>query len=263
MDRFDHLEYRLLGPIARIMINRPERRNAQSERTMIEMGAAFRRASEDSGVHVIVLAGAGDHFSAGHDLKSAENEGNGFTVEERYAYEARYSFDLSMQIWDTPKPVIASVQGACIAYGFVLANLCDMIVAADDAFFADPVVGSFASSGAGLLIHPMALGIKKTKDLLYTGRRMGAQEAFDCGMVARLVPRIELEAATMELAEHIATMPPFALRLVKRSLHRTLDIQGFRASLMAHFDTHQISHVSEEFKQKTSAGFTKPISREP
>lgn len=260
MESFEHLRYELGGGIARIEVDRPERRNAQAEQTMIEMAAAFRRAGDDPDVRVVILAGAGDHFSAGHDLKSAEKGGAGFTVEERYAFEARHSFDLSMQIWDVPKPVIASVQGACVAYGFVLANLCDLIVAADDAFFADPVVGSFASSGAGLLVHPTVLGLKKAKDLLYTGRRMGAQEAYDCGMVSRLVPRADLEKATLELAEHIATMPPFAIRLVKRSLHRTLDIQGFRASLMAHFDTHQISHVSEEFKVKTRDGFTAPLA---
>jgi enoyl-CoA hydratase len=261
LEDFEHLIYAVDGGIATITVNRPERRNAQSEQTMIEMGQAFRRAEGDPAVRVIVLAGAGEHFSGGHDLKTAENNGKGFTLEERFAYEAKYSFDLSMQIWDAQKPTIASVQGGCVAYGFVLANLCDLIVAADDAFFSDPTVGAFGSSGAGTLVHPMALGLKRAKDLLYTGRRMGAQEAYDIGMVARLVPRAGLAAATLALADEIAAKPPFALRLVKRSLHRAMDIQGFRATLQAHFDTHQVSHVSEEFKAMVQGDFTRPLKR--
>ena len=258
---FEHLDYAVRDGVARITVNRPASRNAQSERTMTELGAAFDRAVADEAVRVIVLAGAGDHFSAGHNLKAAEDNGRGFTVEERYAFEQRFSFDLSMKIWDAPKPTLASVQGGCIAYGFVLANLCDLIVASDDAFFADPVVGTFASSGAGVLLHHTVLGLKLAKDMLYTGRRLGAQEAFDCGMVSRLVPRAELETATDNLAREIASKPPFALRLVKRSLHRALDIQGFRTALQAHFDTHQVSHVSEEFRAMTRAGFTDPLKR--
>jgi enoyl-CoA hydratase len=259
MTDFEHIVYAAHDGAARITVNRPACRNAQSERTMTELGAAFDHAIADEAVRVIVLAGAGDHFSAGHDLKAAEDNGRGFTVEERYAFEQRFSFDLSMKIWDAPKPTIASVQGGCIAWGFVLANLCDLIVASDDAFFADPVVGTFASSGAGVLLHHTVLGLKLAKDMLYTGRRVAAQEAFDCGMVSRLVPRMELEAAAEALAQEIAVKPPFALRLVKRSLHRALDIQGFRAALQAHFDTHQISHVSEEFRAMTRAGFTDPL----
>ena len=261
MPDFHDIAYERAGPIARIAHDRPEQRNAQSQRLLAELDEAFGQAVADEDVRVIVLAGNGDHFSAGHDLKTAENNGKGYTVEQRFAFEQEFYFGVCMRIWDAPKPTIASIQGGCIAGAFMMANMCDLIVAADDAFFADPVVHLFGAAAVEVLIHPTAVGLRKAKDLLYTGRRMNAQEAFDCGMVSRLVPRAELEQRTFELAGEIASAPPFALSLIKRSLHRAADIQGLRSSLNAHFDTHQLAHVSDEFERKNQAGLTDALPR--
>jgi enoyl-CoA hydratase len=166
-----------------------------------------------------------------------------------------------MRIMDCPKPTIASVQGACIAGGFMVANMCDLIVAAEDASFADPVARTLGAAAVEVLIHPWVLGTRKAKELLFTGERMGAAEALQAGMVNRVVPRAELEATTMALAEKIAEAPPFALKILKRSLNRTLDMQGLRTSLQAHFDTHQLSHVTEAFKSARDAGLAKAIEK--
>lgn len=258
---FEAIVYEVRGPVAWIWQNRPKQRNAQDQKMLAELSAAIDLAVSDEAIRVVVLAGKGDHFSAGHDLKSGENNGRGYSVEERYAFEQKYYYDIALKLWDCPKPTIAAVQGACVAGAFMLANMCDLLVASEDAFFADPVVNLFGAAAVEVLIHPTVLGMRKAKDLLYTGRRMDAKEGFECGMVSRLVARDALDDTTQDLAVQIAKAPPFALKLVKRSLHRTLDMRGFRAALDAHFDTHQLSHMTSEFAAKTAAGLTAHIRR--
>ena len=255
------ISYEALGPIARISHNRPEARNAESQQLLDELDAALTRAAGDGDIRVIVIAGKGDHFSAGHDLKEAQAKRANFTVEERWAYESQRYFDYCIRIWDCPKPTIAQVQGACIAGGFMVANMCDLVVASDDAFFGDPVCHTLATAAVEVLIHPWVMGLRRAKEFLYTGERMSAAEAHAIGMVNRVVPRAELEAATLKLAERIAEAPPFAMRLLKRSLNRTLDVQGLRTALSGHFDTHELSHVSEEFRRVREAGLAKAIEK--
>jgi enoyl-CoA hydratase len=249
------------GAIVRISHNRPEARNAESQRLLEELDDAVTRAGADENVRVVVLAGKGAHFSAGHDLKEAEAKRSNFTVEARWDYEVSHYFDYALKIWDLPKPVIAQVQGACVAGAFMVANMCDLMVASEDAFFADPVCHSLGTAGVEILVHPWAVGLRAAKDMLYTGRRLSAKEGFDMGMVNRLVPREELENATMALAEQVARAAPFAIKLMKRSLNRSFDIQGFRTSLQAHFDTHQLSHNSAEFRRLRDGGLGNAIAR--
>ena len=250
-----------VGAVRKLLHNRPEMRNAESSVLLDELDHALGAAVADPAVRVIVIGGVGAHFSAGHDLKEGQARRQEFTVEERYAYEERRYLDYSLRIWDCPKPTIAMVQGACIAGGFMVANMCDMIVASEDAFFADPVVRTMAASAVEVLVHPWVMGLRAAKEFLFTGKRMSAAEAYRIGMINRLVPREELEAATMALANEIAQAPPFAIKLTKRSLNRAADMQGFRSSVMAHFDTHQLAHVSEEFKAGRAAGLAAAIAR--
>jgi enoyl-CoA hydratase len=258
---YTQIEYRTMGAIARINHNRPEMRNAESRVLLDELDAALRVATDDQAIRVIIIGGNGPHFSAGHDLKEAQAERADFTAEQRYAYEELRYLDYCLRIWDCPKPTIASVQGAAVAGGFMVANMCDLIVASDDAFFADPVCRTLAAAAVEVLIHPWVMGLRAAKEFLFTGARMSAAEAHRIGMVNRVVPRQELEAATMALAEDIAKSAPFAIKLTKRSLNRAFDIQGFRNSLMAHFDTHQLSHLTEAFKAVRDAGLANAIGR--
>lgn len=258
---YQDIEYRLDGPIATILHARPAARNAESRNLLDELDRALTEAVRDEAVRVIVIGGQGDHFSAGHDLKEAERERQDFSVEQRWAYEERRYYDYALRIWDCPKPTIARVQGACIAGGFMVANMCDLIVASEDAFFADPVTRTMAAAAVEVLVHPWAMGLRRAKEFLYTGERMSAAEARAIGMVNQVTPRAELEAATLALAGKIAEAPPFALKLLKRSLNRTFDAQGFRTALAAHFDTHQLSHMSDEFAAMRRGGLSGAIGR--
>ncbi|MGV7219624.1 enoyl-CoA hydratase [Bradyrhizobium sp. UFLA05-112] len=248
-----------VGSAVRIWHNRPTQRNAESQQLLQELDEALELAARDNEVRVVILAGHGDHFSAGHDLKEAELKRAAFTVEERWAYEARYYFDYALRIRDCPKPTIAQVQGACIAGGFMVASMCDLLVAADDAFFSDPVVHTMGAAAVEILVHPWVVGMRKAKEMLFLGSRISAAEALHVGLANKVVPRAELEDTVLAMAQRIAEAPPFSLMLVKRSLNRVADMQGFRTALHAHFDTHQLSHVAEAFKAAKQRGLSKTI----
>ena len=248
-----------LGAVRRITLNRPEMRNAQSQQMLDELDAAFDSARHDSATRVVVLAAAGPHFSAGHDLKQAQAERAEFSVEERWAYEEQRYFNYCLRIWDFPKPTIAQVQGGCIAAGLMVANMCDLIVASEDAFFSDPVTHTMGAASLEVLIHPWVLGLRQAKEMLFTGERITAQQAREFGMVNRVVPRERLAADTLALAERIAKAPPFAMQLLKKSLNRSMDVQGMRQALSAPFDVHQLSHVTEEYRRTKEAGLASAI----
>ncbi len=251
------------GAVRRILLARPAQRNAQNRQMLDELMSALDGAREDAGVRVVVLGGQGQHFSAGHDLKQAQAERADFTVEQRWAFEELRYFDYSLRIWDFPKPTIAQVQGACVAGGFMIANMCDLVVAGESAYFSDPVGHTLGAAATEVLIHPWVMGARKAKELLFTGARLSAQEAHAIGMVNRVVPDGELGDAALALAQQIAKAPPFGLRLIKRSINRTLDAQGLRAALAAHFDTHQLSHLSEGFLSARDQGLANAIQKNP
>ncbi len=248
-----------IGPVRRITLNRAEMRNAQSQQMLDELDAAFEAARLDSATRVVVLAANGPHFSAGHDLKQAQAERAEFTVEERWAYEEQRYFGYCMRIWDFPKPTIAQVQGGCIAAGLMLANMCDLIVASEDAFFSDPVTHTMGAASLEVLIHPWVLGLRQAKEMLFTGERISAQQAKEFGMVNRVVANDKLGDDTLALAQRIAKAPPFAMQLLKKSLNRSMDVQGMRQALSAHFDVHQLSHVTEEYRRTKEAGLASAI----
>ncbi|MDQ2140233.1 enoyl-CoA hydratase [Alcaligenaceae bacterium B3P038] len=250
-----------VGAVRRIWLNRPQARNAQSQQLLDQLDAAFASARTDTATRVVVLAAKGPHFSAGHDLKQAQAERADFTVEERWAYEEERYFNYCMRIWDFPKPTIAQVQGACVAAGFMLANMCDLIVASEDAFFSDPVTHTMGAAATEVLIHPWVLGLRQAKELLFTGDRLTAADAKAIGMVNRVSSTEQLDDDTIALAQRVALAPPFAIQLLKKSLNRSVDVQGMRQALSAHFDAHQLSHVSEEYRQTKEAGLANAITK--
>lgn len=255
------LDVEQIGRVRRLSLNRANARNAQSKGLLDELDAALTAARADDDTRVVVLAARGDHFSAGHDLKEAQKSRANFTVEERWAYESLRYFDYCMRLWDFPKPTIAQVQGACVAGGFMLANMCDLIVASEEAYFSDPVTATMGAAATEVLIHPWVMGLRNAKEMLFTGERLTAARAHALGMVNRVVARGELEPATLALATRIADAPPFAMQMVKRSLNRSLDMQGMRQALSAHFDLHQLSHVTEEYRATVKAGLSGAIAK--
>jgi enoyl-CoA hydratase len=243
----EHIQVERVGAVGRITLNRPNARNAQNFQLLDELDAAFGEFEKDASVHVIVLAASGPHFSAGHDLREAAAKGEDVSVEDRWVYEESRYLGYCLRMRDCPKPTIAQVQGACIAGGFMIANMCDLIVAAESAYFCDPVTHSLAVASLEVLVHPWVLTTRKAKEMLFTGEYLHANDALAAGLVNRVVPDEQLAEATLALATKIAKASPVAMMLTKRSINRTQDIQGFRSAVNAHFDTHQLSHRTEAY----------------
>jgi enoyl-CoA hydratase len=239
----DLVQYEVSDAIATISLNRPEVANAQNHELLRVLDAAWCRAADDEQVRVIVLRANGKHFSAGHDLTAGEDtEGRTkWTVQDVYQMEATHYIGYSLRWRNVPKPSIAAVQGACIAGGLMLAWPCDLIVAADDARFSDPVV-AMGCGGVEYHGHTWEFGSRLAKEILFTGRAVTAEEAKAIGMVNRVVAPDELDSATRELARQIARMHPFALRMAKRAVNQTLDTQGFTTAVQAVFDIHSLGH---------------------
>ncbi|WP_407945723.1 enoyl-CoA hydratase [Paraburkholderia elongata] len=253
------IAFEIVGQVARISHNRPERRNAEGTLLLDELDDALSRCADDDNIRVVIVGGKGEHFSAGHDVKEAMSRPD--QVESRYVYEERRYLGYCLRLWDFPKPTIAQVQGACIAGGFMLANMCDLVVASEDAFFVDPTCATLAAAATEVLIHPWVLGLRAAKEFLYTGRKMFADEALRLGMVNRIFPSGSLEEGALALANEVAKAPPFAIRMLKRSLNRTADMQGFRNAIQAHFDTHELCHTTQEYKNIRAGGLDKTIAR--
>ena len=245
---FSNVTYEVDGAIATITLNRPQVANAQDTRLIDELDAAFDLADADDDVRVVVLAAAGKHFSSGHDLKAlvGDVEPDEWrqmreTPEGKYRHEKVMYYDRCIKIYDFRKPTIAAVQGSCIAAGLMLACMCDLIVAADDAVFQNPVL-RMTGAGVELLVEPWELGMRKAKEFLLTGDKIDAQEAWRLGLVNRVVPRDDLESATRELADKIALVPPVTAEQVKGSINHTFELMGKRQSWQYHFMAHHFTH---------------------
>ena len=242
----DHVTYEVEDHVGVITLDRPEAANAQSPKVLDELDQAWRAADADRQVKVIVLKSNGKHFSAGHDMSSTESDddlGMDFsTAEAHYDWETRHYLHYAKTWREVPKPSIAAVQGKCIAAGLMLCWPCDLIVAADNAEFSDPVL-FMGICGVELHAHTWELGPRKAKELLFTGGAITAADAERLGMVNKVVPLDDLVTATMEMAHTIARADAFALRLAKRAVNHTLDIQGYTASIDSVFDMHHFGHT--------------------
>jgi enoyl-CoA hydratase len=176
---------------------------------------------------------------------SSTKEGAGpveYRADALYDWEKRHYLHYAKSWREVPKPSIAAVQGKCIAAGLMLCWPCDLIVAADDAQFSDPVL-AMGICGVELHAHTWEFGPRKAKELLFTGDAITAQQAEQLGMVNRVVPLQELVPTTMALAQRIARNDAFALRMAKRAVNRTLDIQGYTNAIDAIFDMHHFGHA--------------------
>lgn len=251
------VRYETRGPVAVVTMNRPEYRNAQNSAMTYALDEAFGKAVDDAEVRVVVLAGEGKHFSAGHDIGTPERDVDvSFERkavmwwdhvgrpggDQRYAREMEVYLGMCRRWREIPKPTIAMVQGACIAGGLMLAWVCDMIVASADAFFADPVV-RMGIPGVEYFAHPWVLGPRAAKEVLFTGDRFTAEQAHSWGMVNRVVPRESLAEQTLQLANRIAEMPQFGLALAKRAVNQAEDLMGMRAGMDSVFGLHHFAHA--------------------
>ena len=256
-DDFETLIYEIPEPgIARIFLNRPDRANAQDTQLLYELNDAFDRAAHDDDVRVIILAGKGKHFSAGHDLSEEDPHGAmgeyrtvgtmcGFGcagAEAQMSREEEIYIGFSERWRNIPKPTIAAVQGKCIAGGLMLAWPCDLIIASDDASFADPAV-SFGVGGVEWFNHVYELGMRKAKEFLFTSDAIDAAQAHALGMVNQVVPRDQLQDATMQMARKIAAKSRFALKMAKLAANGVQDAGGRKSAMSNAFHLHQLAHT--------------------
>ncbi|MFV8054676.1 enoyl-CoA hydratase [Mycobacterium sp. 48b] len=262
MSDYDYITYETLddGLIARITLDRPRYRNAQSRSLLVELDAALLRAEADDDVRVVILAGAGAVFSSGHDLgtpdRRAEREpgpgqhptfradgGTRLAAEKRMLQEWHYYYQNSLRWRDLRKITVAQVQGEVIAAGLTLAWACDLIVGAEGTSFVDPVGTRLGMCGVEYFAHPWEFGARRTKELMLTGGSVGIEEAHRLGMVSQIFAADELAERTHEYARELAKRPTMTALLIKESVNQTQDIQGFRNALQAAFSIHQINHA--------------------
>lgn len=239
--------YAVEDAIAKITLNRPDAANAQSMELIGELDAAFDRALADDSVRVVLLAANGKHFSSGHDLKELVGPDSAELREIRSTPEGKYHHELSMyvekctRIHDFRKPTVAAVQGKCVAGGLMLAAMCDIIVASDDAVFSNPVL-RMSGAAVELLVEPWELGIRKAKEFLLASEELDAAEASRLGLVNKVVPRSELSERATEMAARIALVPAITAEIVKASINNVAELQGKSASWRYHFMAHHFAH---------------------
>ncbi|RKS24431.1 enoyl-CoA hydratase [Pseudomonas sp. WPR_5_2] len=255
----DVVLYEVRGAVALVTMNRPEYHNAQNSKMTYALDAAFRRACDDDDVKVIVLRGAGKHFSAGHDIGTPGRDVdktfdraslwydhvNKPGGEFLYAREQEVYLGMCRRWREMPKPTIAMVQGACIAGGLMLAWVCDLIVASEDAYFADPVV-RMGIPGVEYFAHVHELNPRIAKEFLFLGERMPAPRAYQMGMLNRVVARDELEQQTLDIAGRVAQMPRLGLQLSKQAVNNAEDLMGKRATMDMVFGLHHFAHAHNE-----------------
>ena len=263
----DIVLYEAREGVAWITMNRPQYHNAQNGKMTYLLDDAFKRAVADDEVKVIVLRGEGKHFSAGHDIGTpgrdvhlsqdrvtmwydhADKEGGEFL----YVREAEAYLGMCRRWREIPKPTIAAVQGACIAGGLMLAWVCDLIVATDDAYFSDPVV-RMGIPGVEYFAHPYELNPRIAKEFLFTGNKMGAERAYQMGMVNQISTRDTLMADVEALATKIAAMPRLGLALTKQAINNVEELQGKRSAMEAAFAWHHFTHVHNDLTTGNKLG---------
>ena len=262
------VRYAVADGVAWITMNRPAFNNAQNGQMTYALDDAFQRATRDDGVGCIVLAGEGKHFSAGHDIGTPGRDlhhefdkrlmlpghTNKPAAELLYTREQEQYLGMCRRWRDVPKPTIAMVQGACIAGGLMLAWVCDLIVASEDAFFQDPVNPLMGIPGVEYFAHAFELPPRVAKEFLLLGERMGAQRAYSLGMVNKVVPRAELRGATEAWATRLAGQNRLGNWLTKQAVNHVEELRGKRAAMDAVFHMHHFAHAQNDLVTGDSIG---------
>jgi len=213
------------GPVRRIVLSRPEVRNAHDLRTFQELVSAFDDAESDDTCRCVVLGADGPVFCAGQDLRFMATA----TARDKDEY-GRWNVAARQRIQRNFKPVIAAVNGPAVGGGMYLATACDLVVAVDTAFFQMREIAAGNHSGGA---HLFTVGRARSLELNLLGRRLSATEAVEWGLINRAVPAAEFELAVDEYARQLAAQPPLAVRYTKTATNLLLDMAGFTQLLEA------------------------------
>jgi enoyl-CoA hydratase len=260
MSDYKYLLYETPEPgIVRILLNRPDSRNAQNRGLLVELNDAFLRAEADDEVRVVILGGAGTMFSSGHDLGSkasreeympGPNQHPSHTIngatrkgsESLMLQEWHYYFENTRRWRNLRKITIGQAHGDVYAAGLMLLWACDLIVCAEGTRFADVVGARLGMCGVEYFAHPWEFGPRKAKELLLTGDSVDADEAHRLGMVSKVFPADDLSDRTVEFARRIAQLPTMTSLLIKEAVNQTVDNMGFYNALNACFTLHELNH---------------------
>ena len=257
---YEQIHYEVVERVARLTLNRPLYRNAQSRRLLEELDHAFVAAVADADVRVIVLRGEGEHFSAGHDLGTPEElaDREERPIEEgvRGHYQRTWEQNVYYGLrWrELGKPTIAAVQGYCIFGGWIIASAMDVIFAAEDA--------KFLASNFQYFSVPWDLGVRKAKEMLFESRFLSGREAMELGLVNRVAPAAELETVVMDYASRVAENDPFQLRMIKLACNQMQDGQGFTSHIRGAHAMYMLSALGEQdpgFALATPEGRRRPM----
>ena len=253
----DTIRFEVAERVARITLNRPDKRNALSPQMLSELADALLEADDRTDVHVIVLAGAGKDFCAGYDLAgvySGQGGGQGGTEEAGPAYRStngtldddcwqiEQTQKNTLAMFDIHKPVIAHVQGNCLAGGTDLALMCDMVLAADDAHIGFPAARANGTPPQNMFVYHC--GPQWAKRLLMTGDWLSGRDAARIGLVMDAVPAAELEAAVHELARRVAAVDAELLAAHKRVVNLSLELAGARTMQRLSAEMDARAHLS-------------------
>ena len=242
--------------VGTITLNRVKSRNAQDTCMLYAVHDAFERLALDSAIKVIVLRANGPHFSAGNDLTETDEVSNlehhetvgmwgDFAArgqEGMMGREKEIYFGISERIRAIPKPTIAAVHGKCISGGLMLVWPCDIIIASDDAQFIDNTL-IMGIPGVEWFAHPIELGARKAKEMLFTGDPISAKTAWQFGMINEVVERSALDQSALQMAQKIARNDRFALKLTKEAVNTFEDARGRKAAMESAFLAHQLAHA--------------------
>jgi enoyl-CoA hydratase len=247
------VEYEVVDDIAVITLNRPEKMNAMSASLLDELENRFDRAKRDAGVNVALLQGAGRAFCAGYDLApddwilsqyGADFEGPVDAVVDRE--DVTEILERWLRLWKFPKPIVAKVQGVCLAGAGELLGVADLVVAADDAKFGHPA-GRDLGIPVTLSFWPMLIGMRKTKELLFTSKLIDGVEAERLGLVNQAVPAEELDDAVWAMARDVARTAPTGLKMSKLATNRWFENMGLLASCYSTADLDTFFHQSPSY----------------
>jgi len=236
----------------KITINRPDQLNAVTRKVLEEMEHALKEFKKDPDVRVVILTGAGDKaFSAGADLK-----GGIFTPETdsvQGAKLARLGQEFTEMIERYEKPVIAAVNGLALGGGWEIALACDVVVASENAQFAQPEINIGLIPGwGGTQRLPRLIGRNRAKELIFTGDRLTAREAERIGIVSKVVPPDQLQEAALELARKLASKSPIMLRLVKQAVNRGIEMD-LKSGLAEEVKAFRVCFTTQDFKEGLTA----------
>lgn len=252
--------YEVVDGVAWITMDRPKFNNAQNGQMTYALDDAFQRAVADDSVGCIVLGGNGKHFSAGHDIGTPGRDlhhefdkrlmlpphTNKPAAELLYTREQEQYLGMCRRWRDVPKPTIAMVQGACIAGGLMLAWVCDLIVASEDAFFQDPVNPMMGIPGVEYFAHAYELPPRVAKEFLLLGERMSAERAYGFGMVNRIVPRESLKETVTAMAVKLASQSRLGNWLTKQAVNHVEELRGKRSAMDTVFHMHHFAHAQND-----------------